>query len=1568
MPSSGFSALAQLRGKEILLTGSTGFVGKVVLSMLLRHQPDVGHVHCVIRSGKGRSARERFAEEVLASPVLAPVRTMLGEAFEAFVEEKVSVIDSHLQSADLGLTPAALARLHERLDLVIHCAGNTDFTPPMRESLASNTLGALHMLEFTRRCRSARLVHISTCYVAGRHDGLVLEDESLQKPFPAADGDETLDPRLELEQALRRDAEVEAASRDQVMGRRFRKEALEQLRREHGPLGREDLVRAEAETCRRRWVDEELRRIGEERARLWGWPNTYTYSKGLAEKLIVAEAGSVRYAIVRPAIIESAVSFPEPGWNEGVNTSAPLIYLAWRGLQNLPAKDGLRIDFIPVDHIAAGILMVAGALLAGRARRVYQLSSSECNPVEIRRIIELTALAHRKMRRRNGSKDFFEMLRQHLIEIQPVELPTYQRWGAPAVEKLAGGLKSWLGSVPAPAALKPVLGAAKEAAASLEKQSRTVSKAVQTFLPYMYENNYKFRSRNILELRETLDPAERSVLRYEPDTLEWRGYWVDVHVPGLHRFTLPELEEKLRKKPRPVHTYADLRELVHEATERYADRTALRHLTARGTKRVTYRKLRLLAETASARLQALGAGAGSRVLLMSENRPEWAAAYFAITTMGATAVPVDPALDLPSAERILASSRASVAVFSEKCAERCGAELKNVLAELRCHQVLLGELFEEGLEFAAPALPAGPAPAGMEEKRRSDQVASLIYTSGTTGTPKGVMLTHRNFTGLLSGLHQTFHPLEGPRFVSVLPLHHTFEFTCGLLTPLSRGGSITYLEELNAKELARAFAASAMTHMVGVPALWQMLARSIETRAAERGPNAERVVRALKSLNRTLWRRVGLNLGPLLLGAVHRFFGGHQPLLISGGAALPQSVLQSFEGLGFKLLEGYGLTEAAPVLTVVPPSGRPVPGSVGRPVPGVEIRIHEPDDKGIGEIVARSPGVMAGYEGQPEETSRVVRDGWLHTGDLGRIDRKGNVYVVGREKDLILGAGGENVYPDELEDLYGATPLVAELSVVGLPDAQGGERPAALIVPAEPGGEGRARVLQHIEGVAGRLPRHKRLALVRFTQKPLPRTATRKVRRGEVVKLLSEMLQAEKRAQRPVHVGSRRGPEALWQAVAQVSGCGVEELSESLDLTLDLGLDSLEQVELKALLEERLGLRLSAQKAASLRTIADLVDLAQEPGSRGRLRPAEVRAGAQPMGGVQEAEAPCKAAGTESRIEPLLPEPVAALSRRLLKAAREGLLERALDVQVLGRAHIPANGRFIAAANHSSHLDTPVVLHALGDAAEGLATLAARDYFFDTPLKERLARQLTNLLPLDRNGAAAEGLEEAGRALEAGRSLLLFPEGTRSPDGRMAAFRPGVGLLALRHRMDVLPIHIEGTHAILPKGSVLPKGRRVTVRIGRPLPYRELVEQTQGLGLAEASARVAQLVEQAVARLARGRFDVDAPERPEEGLEAVIEELRGRFQASELERPLTYYLSLGSADNEKWTLHAERGGCTYHAGRNGGADCVIKTSADLFRRIVREHYTPDLEDFMTGRLKTNDPGLLVTFQKVFGLG
>jgi long-chain acyl-CoA synthetase len=270
----------------------------------------------------------------------------------------------------------------------------------------------------------------------------------------------------------------------------------------------------------------------------------------------------------------------------------------------------------------------------------------------------------------------------------------------------------------------------------------------------------------------------------------------------------------------------------------------------------------------------------------------------------------------------------------------------------------------------------------------------------------------------------------------VLPLHHTFEFSAGFLTPFSRGAEITYIDELTADRLGDVFETGRVTAMVGVPALWQLLHRKITQEMAARPPVVEQAIKALMASHGELRNRSSLNLGKLLFWPVHRKFGGRMRLLISGGSALPAETMKAFQGLGFNLYEGYGMTEASPVITVTRPGDKIIPGSVGKPLTGIDVRIDAPDAAGVGEVCAKGPNVMIGYFENPEATGQTLVDGWLHTGDLGRLDADGNLFIVGRKKEMILGPSGENVYPDELEELYGDSPYVKELSVVGLPGSK----------------------------------------------------------------------------------------------------------------------------------------------------------------------------------------------------------------------------------------------------------------------------------------------------------------------------------------------------------------------------------------------------------------------------------------------------------------------------------------------------------------------------------------------------
>jgi long-chain acyl-CoA synthetase len=276
------------------------------------------------------------------------------------------------------------------------------------------------------------------------------------------------------------------------------------------------------------------------------------------------------------------------------------------------------------------------------------------------------------------------------------------------------------------------------------------------------------------------------------------------------------------------------------------------------------------------------------------------------------------------------------------------------------------------------------------------------------------MLSHRNLTSLLSKLAAVFDIGQHDKLLSVLPLHHTFEFTAGFLLPFLRGAQITYVDEVTPDELSAALASEDVTAMIGVPAVWQALHRKIKKSAAERGPWVEELFDSLVDGARRIRDKTGVNVGRLLFWRVHRKIGGRIRFLVSGGSALPVDVWNAFQGLGFSLYEGYGLTEAAPVLSVNRPGTKALAGSVGEPLPGIDIQILDPDASGVGEVVASGPNVMLGYYHDPDATAETVKDGWLLTGDLGRMDEDRRLTIVGRKKEMILGPSGENVYPDEL--------------------------------------------------------------------------------------------------------------------------------------------------------------------------------------------------------------------------------------------------------------------------------------------------------------------------------------------------------------------------------------------------------------------------------------------------------------------------------------------------------------------------------------------------------------------------
>jgi long-chain acyl-CoA synthetase len=1290
---------------------------------------------------------------------------------------------------------------------------------------------------------------------------------------------------------------------------------------------------------KRRFVEAELADTGMERAKFWGFPNTYTYTKAIGEQ-IVAGSG-LPFSIVRPAVVESTLAFPFPGWNEGINTSAPLIYILRQGGLQIPGSDNY-LDFVPCDLVAGSLTLALAELLDGTQKPVYQAGTSDSNPCTMRRFFELSGLYKRKYYQRTGKGGAVVSFLQSHFEGAMLSSRKFERFGPHVLARGASAASRWLGDS-ALGPMKSLLAPAAGLAQSFAEQQRRVGNVLQVFVPFTAEYDYVFRCDATRAAFSRLGEADRARIGWYPERIDWRRWFLEVHVPGLEKWVFPSIEERVQRRVRAPQRHETLPALLEEMAERFDLAVALQRTERDGLSRITFRDWQELALATAARLSAHGVAPGDRVLLAGANHPAWPVAFFGILFAGATVVPVDVAVRPEIAENLQRASGARCFIADGPVAERLRSAVPEDIVWLDLHAQL------------------EPGPKATPHPVEPDALAALFYTSGTTGTPKGVMLSHANLTALVASLAPLFPLGKNDRVLSVLPLHHTFELTCGMLLPLSRGARIVYLDDLSAERLEHGLKAGRITGIVAVPALWESLERRILSRVAERGPVAVRLFDVALELNRVLGKTFGVDAGKLLFGTVHRGLGGHLRYIVSGGAALSERTHQVFAGLGLHLSEGYGLTEASPVLSVA--EGRPGAraGNVGRAVPGVELRIADPNSEGIGEVVARGPNVMLGYVDDEDATRRVIdEDGWLHTGDLGKLDGKGRLVIVGRAKDTIVTATGENVYPDDVEARLGHVEHLSELCVLGARSPDGRERIACVGVVAPDAGLDDAarheRARAALERACSELPPSQRPGVSLLVDAPLPCTATRKVKRPELARLVEERCFAP--AESAADVSADGAERAVRAAIAAIARRRPAELGSAISLRGDLGFDSLMLLELLVALEARFGGPLDAERLGRAATVGDVEALVRDGSARSRAEPAAIER--------EEAQA----------LE--LPPVLRDAAMHWLGRAQLGFYDRVLKTKVFGRAFIPYNRVCIVVANHASHLDMGLVKYALGPYGKNLVCLAAQDYFFEgNRWRKAYFENFTNLVPIERNGALREALSAAEEILSQGKVLLIFPEGTRSTDGSIREFRASVGRLALKARADILPVYLGGTYAALPKGATVLRRRDVEARIGPPISFERLSRLVDRADALSADRIVAEVARRAVVALSRSevlvpetlepdQFAVPQTARPDASLAPVFHELKGRFVAGSVEQPVSYYFSLG--ERERWTVRITPSSCEVAPGKVvSPADCVLKTSPDMFTRIVREAYTPSPAEFMSGRVKSNNIALLLTFQKAFQL-
>ena len=511
---------------EVLLTGANGFLGKVVLGMLLDRYPDFKHLHVLLRQQGDLSASQRFQTQTLKSPALSSV----AEKFAAkhgkdSLAAKITVWPGDVGLPLCGLDAASLDRLMGRVGLIVNCAGLVEFFPPVDESFRSNVDGVEHIVAVAKHL-GAKLVHISTCYVCGDVDGLVEESEPILGFYPHRKGtdDESFDHAEELRQCRERICQIYDST----------------------TLGLDDVSSASpggalVPSARSRELTQRLVALGRQRARNWGWVNTYTYAKSLGEQIIASES-KLDYAIVRPAIVESALSFPIPGWIEGGRTAAPLVLMAMGGLKDWPIRKDIALEVVPVDQVASATLMVCALLLEGRAARVYQLGSADVNPFELGPLVHLLTREARRFNERNGTSAPFWVEPSPKLRILTADEARIRRARLQRrierAQSLLSGAKRVLESAGLPG--RATLAGLSTALRSLSLQTTFREQVLDQYLPFILHNRYVFESENIRRARLLISEKDRALLPWAPERIDWKDYWINHQVKGIQKWIQPE--------------------------------------------------------------------------------------------------------------------------------------------------------------------------------------------------------------------------------------------------------------------------------------------------------------------------------------------------------------------------------------------------------------------------------------------------------------------------------------------------------------------------------------------------------------------------------------------------------------------------------------------------------------------------------------------------------------------------------------------------------------------------------------------------------------------------------------------------------------------------------------------------------------------------------------------------------------------------------------------------------------------------------------------------------------------
>ena len=851
-------------------------------------------------------------------------------------------------------------------------------------------------------------------------------------------------------------------------------------------------------------------------------------------------------------------------------------------------------------------------------------------------------------------------------------------------------------------------------------------------------------------------------------------------------------------------------------------------VTGESLRTFSYGEIADQARRLAAGLLAAGIGGGDAVAIYGPNAPEWIVAALATGACGALLVPVDDLLAERDAAAIIADSGARIVLTT-------AVHFRALQMSAAVHgYYLLDNVPEQSGDVRSwrSLLQADSAPLPVVQ---GDRALCLSYTSGTTGAPKAIVLSCDNIGVNVLAIAGEGEAGPEDRILLPLPLHHSYPLVIGLLATLTVGATLVLPEGVAGPQIMRALRLANVTAVIGVPRLYEVLLAAIESRvtAAGRLPKAA-FYRGL-ALARWSRRAIGVDVGRLLFRAVRAQVGPQLRLLVSGGAKLDADVNRKLEALGWTVFAGYGLAETASVFSTNA-RGHTRIGSAGKPVGDGRMRIAEPDENGIGEILLRGSNITSGYRNNPEATKAAFTpDGWFRTGDLGYIDADGYLYVTGRAKEMIVLGGGKKVFPEPLEKVYGASPYIREIAVL--------ERAGDLVALVRPDVDAikaigvtllEDPIRVWLSQAAQELPPYQRLSGFVIVEQALPRTRLGKYRRFLLPELyekaLTKGIQGPPPPLSPADRVLLAAPTAavVWRMLQE--RCAGKPLALDANLAFDLGIDSFDWMEIALELEDSLGIHLTSEIVVGLRTVRDLIAVVTGLVERGTS--GEKAARPQPVPPSEW----LRPAGPAATL-------VAAAGRAIGALA----LRWGFALKADGRERLPAQGPFVVAPNHASEMDAFAIAAALPPQAFRRAYWAGDDHRMFSTSAMRLFSRLAHVFPVDERAPLA-ALAAAATVLTRGDVLIWFPEGWVSPDGRLQRFRPGIGKLLTDVPVPVVPAYIGGTHVALPRGKRWPRRHPIRVVFGDPIA----VDALEAAGTGESrEERMASALRDRVAALAR---------------------------------------------------------------------------------------------------------------------